>query len=288
VSSHTLEEHGTHAHADEYSHAHQFDDPAQQKEAAGLGMWAFLATEILFFGALFMIYVFGRFRYNEMWDAASHMLDWKLGALNTVILLVSSFTMALAVWSAQTGQRKKITLFLTLTILLACGFLVVKAFEYNHKYEDHLIPGAGFQVPAEVWHEAGGGEYVLEQGPYEPGDLRQITPKPALGHGEVHEGEQETIARPPLSPIPAENVNDSVGVRNIQYFFALYFLMTGLHGIHVVVGIGLIAVLIFLNQRGWFSASYHNPVEIVGLYWHFVDIVWVFLYPLLYLMDRAK
>jgi cytochrome c oxidase subunit 3 len=286
VSSETLELHGAHAHDDHAhaDHAHQFDDAEQQRDAAHLGMWAFLATEVLFFGGLFMIYVFGRYRFSEMWDVGSHMLDWRLGGLNTVILLCSSLTMALGVWAAQTGQTKKITLFLSITLLFAFGFLVVKSYEYYHKYEEHLIPGANFQVPAKEFAAHAEESGYMENRAFEPANLREINAQPALGHGETHAEEQTTIERPPLAPVGA---HEWQGVRNLQFFFALYFAMTGLHAFHVIIGIGLIASLIYLNWKGWFTPAYSTPVVVIGLYWHFVDIVWVFLYPLLYLMDRA-
>ena len=287
MSSHSLEAHGAHgghavhAHA---THAHQFDDVAQQKDAATLGMWSFLATEVLFFGALFTCYVVFRFRYPVMWDIGSHMLDVKMGFINTLILLTSSLTMALGVHAAQTGKNKLLTLFLVLTMALAGGFLVVKTFEYHHKFEEGVIPGRYFQVPAEEWEKEKGTVKPNPAGPVEAFPAEEATADPMGPYGTAPKEGVETTPRAPLQPT-AQTTDD---VRKLQLFFALYFCMTGLHAIHVIVGIGLIGSLVFLNWKGWFSPDYNTPVEMIGLYWHFVDIVWVFLFPLLYLMDRSQ
>jgi cytochrome c oxidase subunit 3 len=279
VSSETLELHDAHAHA--HDHAHQFDDRIQQQEAAALGMWAFLATEVLFFGGLFLCYCVFRYRYPKMWDIGSHELDVVLGGVNTVILLTSSLTMALGVRAAQLGARKMITFWLTLTILCAFGFLVVKSFEYHHKWEESLIPGRHFQVPPEVWEDhkdtvAAQTATAVERTP----DAEVVFDPMGPNMGPTATNE-ETVARAPLTPVFSDDV------RKLQLFFALYFAMTGLHAFHVIIGIALIAGLIFLNWKGWFTPKYATPVIMVGLYWHFVDIVWIFLYPLLYLMDRS-
>jgi cytochrome c oxidase subunit III len=205
--------------------AEQFDDLAQRHEAASLGMWAFLLTEIMFFGGLFLGYTVYRWAYPEAFTEASHHLDIWLGSVNTAVLIGSSLTMAFAVHSAQTGERRGLIRFLVLTILLGLVFLGIKGTEYLHKFEEHLVPGANF----------------------------------------VYTGPQ---------------------THPVQLFFAFYFGMTGLHAFHMVVGIGLLGVLVWQARRGRFSASYYAPVELIGLYWHFVDIVWIFLFPLLYLLGR--
>jgi len=203
--------------------AEQFEDAAQQCEAATLGMWTFLVTEVLFFGGLFLAYVVYRHAYPEGFAAGSRHTDLFFGTLNTAILLTSSLTMVLAVQAAQANETKMVMRCLLWTLALAGGFLVVKGFEYHKDIVEHLVPGAGFspELPARA-----------------------------------------------------------------QMFFWLSWAMTGLHAIHVIVGMGLISVMTWLARRGKFSAEYHTPVEIVGLYWHFVDIVWIFLYPLLYLIGR--
>ena len=203
--------------------AHQFDDLAQQHEASSLGMWAFLLTEIMFFGGLFAGYTVYRTAYAAGFVAGSQHLDILLGTLNTAVLISSSLTMALSVHAAQVGHRQLLTRCLLLTMLLGLVFLSIKGYEYWHKYHEGLVPGVRFNYT----------------GPY-----------------------------------PSQ----------VQLFLIFYFVMTGLHALHMVIGLGLLALLAVLAWRGWFSAAYSTPVEIIGLYWHFVDIVWIFLYPLLYLL----
>jgi cytochrome c oxidase subunit 3 len=205
--------------------AHQFDDADQQHDASALGMWLFLLTEIMFFGGLFTAYVVYRTAFPEAFHAASKELDIGLGAFNTVVLITSSLTMALSVHAAQVGRRAMLVVCLLLTIALGATFLGVKAYEYWHKWHEHLIPGPHF-----VFH----------------------------------------------GPDPT----------NAQLFFSLYFAMTGLHALHMVIGIGLLGVLTVRGAQGMFNRFYYTPVELSGLYWHFVDLVWIFLFPLLYLLGR--
>ncbi|MEX2381706.1 MAG: cytochrome c oxidase subunit 3 family protein [Opitutales bacterium] len=206
--------------------AHQFDDIEQQREADSLGMWTFLATEVMFFGGLFLAYILYRGAYPDVFAAAGHHMNVVAGAINTGVLLCSSLTMALAVHAAQAGRRKLLVGLLSGTWILGLLFLGIKAYEYHGKFTEQLVPGAAFH----------------------------------------YEGAPENLA---------------------ELFFLLYFAMTGLHGLHVAIGIG---VLLFLTARAWrnkISREKFMPVEIVGLYWHFVDIVWVFLFPLFYLINRT-
>jgi cytochrome c oxidase subunit III len=213
-----------HAHADAHpALAHHFDSLEQQRESSTLGMWLFLVTEIMFFGGFFLAYLVYRVQYQQAFFAASHHLDIRAGAINTVVLIGSSLTMALAVWASQVSRRKLIVVFLLATIALGGTFLGIKAYEYNHKFQDHLVPGPDFR-----W-----------EGPH---------------------------------------------ARHAEIFFSLYFGMTGLHALHMVIGIGVLAALLRPAWKGRYTAEYNNPVENVGLYWHFVDIVWIFLFPLLYLI----
>jgi cytochrome c oxidase subunit 3 len=205
--------------------AHQFDDAEQQKEAVTLGMWLFLAQEVMFFGGMFLGYTVYRSMYYGPLAEASHHLDIWLGALNTGVLLCSSLTMALAVRAAQTDERQKLQRYLLLTMALGTVFLIVKAFEYSHKFEQGLIPGVHFS-------------------------LEGVTQRPQ------------------------------------QIFYSFYFAMTGMHALHMVIGIVLMGVIYWMARRGRYSSAYYNPVEMSGLYWHFVDIVWIFLFPLLYLIQR--
>jgi len=207
----------------------QFDTEAQQKDAATFGMWLFLITEVMFFGGMFAVYTVYRSWYPDVFAAASSSLNEIIGALNTGVLLLSSFTMVMAVRAGQLGQRRAIVLFLILTLLFGGVFLGVKAYEWNQKFEEHHIPGmAGFHLEG--------------------------IPAEAQGHA--------------------------------QLFFSIYFAMTGLHALHMVIGVGIILVLIVNARRGRYSADYYTPVDLAGLYWHFVDIIWIFLFPLLYLIDR--
>jgi cytochrome c oxidase subunit 3 len=225
--------------------AHHFDDVDQQYTSAELGMWLFLATEILFFGGVFCGYAVYRYWYHDAFTLGSHQLDYWLGTLNTAVLLTSSLTMALAVRAAQTNDQRGTVQNLVWTLLLGSVFLGIKVVEYRHKFEHHLVPGPNFSL-----------EHL-----HDPAADRQDTSAPhsATGH---------------LPPQAA----------NVQLFFSFYFVMTGLHALHMVIGVAVLATLIVAASRGAFSAEYFTPVEMSGLYWHFVDIVWVFLFPLLYLI----
>ena len=222
---------------------HQFDSLEQQKESSTLGMWLFLVTEIMFFGGLFTTYVVYRGKWPAEFMAASSTLDWKLGALNTAVLILSSLTMALAIWAAQLNRRKQVVVFLVATMALGSTFLVVKYFEYRDKFEHHHVPGANFE-----WNEGAHAE------------------GPAEGAHAAAAPVQDDFAK------------------HVQLFFSLYFIMTGLHAVHMICGIGVLAFLIRPSWKGRYTAAYHNPLECTGLYWHFVDIVWIFLFPLLYLL----
>ena len=213
---------------------HHFHTASQQKASAKLGMWLFIGQEILFFGGVFVAYAIVRYFYPETMLAAHEHLSVPMGATNTVVLLASSLTMALGVRAAQTGQQKMLQLMLWLTILCAFAFMVIKGFEYTHKFHEGLFPGKFWSTPAA---EA----------------LRE--------HHHVH-------------PIPGSP----------HVFFGLYFAMTGLHALHVLVGIFVLFWILIRSKRGEFGPLYYTPVETVGLYWHLVDLVWIFLFPLLYLV----
>ena len=207
----------------------QFDDLAQQQSACRLGMWAFLATEVLFFGGLILSYVVYRHAYPHEFHFASHHLAFKLGAVNTAVLLCSSLSMALAVRAAQTGSRTRLVLFLLITLALGGAFLAIKGFEWRTEWIEGFVPGSHFTF---------------------------------------------------VSPMP------QIDARKVELFFCLYFAMTGLHGLHMLIGLGLMAFLVVNASRGKYSSSNFTAVELAGLYWHFVDIVWIFLFPLLYLIGN--
>jgi cytochrome c oxidase subunit 3 len=226
VTEQVEEEHRVHRTGELFG---QFETMDQQRESASLGMWVFLVTEVLFFGGMFMTYTLNRSTYPGVFGEASRSIRLSLGAINTVVLIGSSLTMAMAVWASQAGKKKLIPIFLIATLALGTVFLGIKAVEYHDKYVEHHIPGPSFS--------------------FEPGA-------------------------------------DVATNAHAQLFFSLYFAMTGLHALHMIIGAGLLLWLLRESLRGRFTPQYNTPVELVGLYWHFVDIVWIFLFPLLYLIDR--
>ena len=234
----------------------QFQTLDQQKESAALGMWVFLVTEVLFFGGMFLTYTINRHTFFTAFGIGSNTLDIRLGTINTGVLIMSSLTMAMAVWSAQVGKKKLVTSFLIATLSLGTVFLGVKVKEYKQKFDHHLIPGHGFDMTYRSTH------------PAPDDDPKEI----ALEKEEV----EKAFASDPDTNAHA------------QLYFSLYFAMTGLHALHMVVGAGLLIWLIKASFSGRFTPQYNTPVEIIGLYWHFVDIVWIYLFPLLYLIDRHR
>lgn len=208
--------------------AHQFENSVQQKEAVTLGMWVFLATEVLFFGGLITAYTVYRFKFNQAFELASEHLSIVFGAADTAVLLTSSLTMVLAVYAIQTQKsRKVLTLFLVLSAMLGATFLVMHGMEYYHDYLEHHIPGRNYHFEGK-------------------GSAPHFT----------------------------------------EIFFVLYFITTGLHSLHVLIGIGILLTLAVLAWRGYFQNRGPSTIEVAGLYWHFVDIVWVFLFPLFYLIAK--
>lgn len=202
---------------------HHFSDTEQQAESAKLGMWIFLVTEVLLFGGLFCAYAIFNAYYPDTFINAHKALNWKLGGLNTIVLITSSVTMALAIRSMQLNDKKKTLMLLASTLLLAAVFMVIKYFEYSHKFHVGQLPGKFY----------------------------------------TYEG---------------------IAGTNPHIFFSVYFLMTGLHGFHVLGGMGVISWLMYRVQKNHFSAQYYTPIEMTGLYWHLVDLIWIFLFPMLYLI----
>jgi cytochrome c oxidase subunit 3 len=209
----------------EHHHAHHFKSADHEFVTVKNGMWIFMLQEILFFAPLFVAYLIFKFIYFDDFQFSAAKLDWQLGAVNTVILIISSFTVVRAVVAAQKGNHEGIIENLIYTIICGFGFMIVKAIEYSHKFADGVLPGK--------WMT---NAYLLENAPQSP------------------------------------------------LFFSLYFMMTGLHGLHVAVGIGLFTWLLIRAKRKEFGPKYYTPLEMVGLYWHFVDLVWIYLFPLLYLV----
>jgi len=232
----------------------------QQRSTASLGMWLFIAQEVMFFGGLFLVYVVQRLAAPAAFAEGSRRLDVVLGTANTAVLLTSSFTMALAVRAAALGGRRAPALLLVATCALGVVFLAVKGAEYEHKLEQGLWPGTGWQVPADEGSAVHGGHAA------------------AMGPGErASDG-----AHGPTGGAQAGGASPSPDA--LRMFFTLYFAMTGLHGLHVLVGIIVLAWILLRARRGDFSSEYYTPVENAGLYWHLVDLIWIFLFPLLYLV----
>lgn len=205
--------------------AHHFETVEQQFDANIFGMWVFLVTELMLFGGLFTAYTIFRYLYPGGFVEGSNHLNVVVGSVNTVVLICSSLTVALAVYSAQVRSRRALVLFLGLTILLGVLFLGFKAFEYYEHFQHQLVPGIAFN----------------------------------------YTGPQAT---------------------QVELFLFLYFVMTGVHAIHMIIGLGVMTALAYNSWRGRYTQGYYMPVEMAGLYWHFVDIVWIFLFPLLYLIGR--
>ena len=211
-------------HASNPHLAHHFDSMATQNHASRLGMWLFLGTEVLLFAGLFLGYSVYRHFYHDTFRVASHSLNLVMGTINTVVLISSSFTVAMAYYSVKRGNNRAAAGLLAFTILCALTFLCIKAFEYHHKFEEGALPGKWF-------------------------------------HFEEMKG------------MPGANM-----------FFTVYFLSTGLHAFHVIVGMAILIWVLRRLVRGDFNTEYYIPVELGGLYWHLVDLVWIFLFPLLYLI----
>lgn len=229
---------------------HYFVSSEQQFDAAKLGMWLFLVTEILLFGGMFVAYGIYRAMYPDLFIEASTQLDTMMGAVNTMVLLLSSLTVAWSIRAIQLDNRKLAFWLLIATVALAGVFMVIKYFEYTHKFELGIFPGSYFVFPA-------GTEFSLP--------------------------ELEANAR--LAPAGSEHLGQhGITHQRAGLFFSIYYVMTGIHGIHILIGMVALTVLAVKTHRGKYSSAWYTPIENVGLYWHIVDIIWIFLFPLMYLM----
>ena len=202
---------------------HHFADMEQQQQAATMGMWVFLITEIMFFGGMFLAYMVYRYMYYAAFVAGSQAMDFWYGTINTIVLICSSLTMALAVRASQVGQRKALVALLIVTMLFGCAFMGIKAIEYTSHFHEHQLPGRFYRFEA-------------------------------------------------------------VQLPGASMYWSLYFLMTGLHGLHVLVGMTVLSVILYRTIHGYYSSHYYLGIELAGLYWHLVDLIWIFLFPLLYLI----
>ncbi len=288
---------------------HQFEDMGQQQESDSIGMWMFLVQEIMFFGGLFTVYLVFRSRYPMAFAAGSNHLDAFYGGLNTLVLIVSSLTMALAVRAAQMGQRNLQVGLLILTMIFGTVFLGVKAIEYTAKYHEGIVPVAGLNMKTDkelADSDEHSGTVSVPVGRQDPNESlptaqgeepgagkheKYVNPKGNFIWHDVSLAVQaqqggyltdaEKIGYFANGEISAAKFQDKV-----QIFFFIYFVMTGLHALHMIIGLGIMTWLTWKAFRGAFTPEYYAPVEITGLYWHFVDIVWIFLFPLLYLLGR--
>jgi cytochrome c oxidase subunit 3 len=236
----------------------QFNTLEQQKDTASLGMWIFLVTEVMFFGGIMLAYTINRHTYFHAFSMGSNTLSLKLGGINTVVLLASSFTMAMAVWSSQVGKQKLIPMFLTLTIILGFVFFGIKYVEYAQKFHHHLVPGRNFDIA-----------YCVNN----PSRCEDI------------DAEDMDVERKEIAAAMAADPDLNA---HAQLYYSAYFGMTGLHALHMIIGACLLFWLLRNSLAGAYTPVWNTPVDIVGLYWHFVDIVWIYLFPLLYLIDRHK
>jgi cytochrome c oxidase subunit 3 len=287
---------------------HQFNDMQQQQESVTIGMWMFLVQEIMFFGGLFTVYLVYRSRYPMAFAAGSNHLDAFWGGLNTLVLIVSSLTMALTVYYAQKSNRVMQIVMILLTMFFGSVFLGVKVIEYTDKYNHGLVPVTGWnkktsrqeiaavtletKVSAES-KQSNGGDHAAEHSsshekPYvnENGDFQwhyggEDLVMLAKKEGWLTKAEEIGYFNPITKEFDPKLFQDKVRI-----FYWLYFAMTGLHALHMIIGLMIMSWLLWKAWQGTFSAEYYSPVEISGLYWHFVDIVWIFLFPLLYLLGR--
>ena len=227
-------------------HRHHFETEEQQREAGSFGMWLFLLTEIMFFGGLFTAYLIYRNWYYPAFVAASHQLNIFWGTLNTAVLITSSFTMAMGVWCAEVRKQSGLVLCLVLTFILGLGFLGIKTIEYKEKIDKHHVPGFHYSLQSFL----------------DPASDPEI-------YNEYHD-----------KPLALDMA------RHTEVYFSLYFAMTGMHALHMIIGIAILGYMIFRARAGAYTAGHVTFVENFGLYWHFVDIVWIFLFPLLYLISR--
>jgi cytochrome c oxidase subunit III len=280
--------------------AHHYSNARQQFAAGNLGMWLFLTTEILLFSGLFCAYAVFRANHPEMFVYAHRYLSVPLGAANTLVLIFSSFTMASAVRAAQLGRQKWLVRLLAITLACGCVFLCVKFVEYKAKWEEGLLAGGAYRptappegavIPAKTADKPEAGEELKQSSPTPAASKsldQPLTGSMTLDHSTIAPAAEgpRGLSRQWLSGRNPQAAVEWTGPEpfNVQVFFGIYFAMTGLHGVHVLAGMGVIAWILIRARRGEFGPDYYNPVDFTGLYWHLVDMVWIFLFPLFYLI----
>ena len=259
--------HGDSAHAHHDPDVpHQFDDLDQKNLTDTLGMWTFLATEVLFFGAIFAALMLYRSMYTEAFVEASKHLVVGIGLFNTFVLLASSYTVVLTVHAAKKGDNKQIMVWLAATSLLGLTFLGMKVVEYHKDFQENLVPHtADFGISAEVQKDFDNERDLLPTHP-ELWQQALAASKWKVPTDRAHAGDAKLL------------------MQHAQLFYVFYYTMTLIHALHMVIGLGIFAFLMYRASRGAYTARAHAQIEICGLYWHFVDIVWIFLFPLLYLI----
>lgn len=273
---------------------HQFEDMGQQEESVSIGMWMFLVQEIMFFGGLFTAYLVFRSKYPMAFAAGSNHLDAFWGGLNTVVLIVSSLTMALTVYYAQKGNRNLQVIMIVLTMAFGTVFLGVKAIEYTSKYNDALVPITGLNKkikedktavaqPAKPCWEVEHGPSAAAHHPPNPKGEFQWSDCSLVK--QAQDGNYLTASEK-VDYFSGGQIDINKFRDRVRIFYWIYFVMTGLHALHMIIGLGLMTWLLWKAFRGTYNRDYYMPVEMSGLYWHFVDIVWIFLFPLLYLLGR--
>ncbi|MEO2148596.1 MAG: cytochrome c oxidase subunit 3 family protein [bacterium] len=301
-------EHGA-GHGHSPYQAHHFDTMRQQFEAGKLGMWLFLATEVLLFGGLFCFYTIYKANDPELFKWGHHFLDKRWGATNTMVLLFSSLTMALAVREAQLGRKKRIIFFLAVTFLCGAGFMGIKYVEYSKKFHEGLFPGKYFvyenvvdaeeaRMHQQEQQKLAHAELDLPQAsvvtevPKAQGLVLQPATPPAglapVTQPDDHQtasSDGEDAGHVPGLALDPSHLPPGPRPANAHVFFSIYFCLTGLHGIHVLIGMGVMLWLMMLAMQGRFGPGYFTPVDLGGLYWHLVDLIWIYLFPLLYLVE---
>jgi len=271
-----------HGHEHPEGVAHHFDTATQQYESGKLGIWLFLTTEILLFGGLFCWYAIYRSHHPEIFIYAHQYLDKTLGGINTLVLILSSLTMAWGVRAAQLGEQKNLVVMLAITLLCGFGFLGIKFVEYKAKWQHGLLPGTAYSP-----HTNEHGDAAKEE-PATPEPGREAT-KPDPNKASAKGTTETVIARSAdgpagLAPEPEDGDGHGNKPKNVHLFWGIYFVMTGLHGVHVIAGMGIIFWLLLRARKGQFGPKNFAAVDYGGLYWHLVDLVWIFLFPLLYLI----
>lgn len=274
---------------------HHFDTLQRQLNSDKFGMWLFLVTEILFFSGLFCWYAIYRSTHPEIFVYAHKYLDKIWGGINTLVLICSSLTMAIAVHAAQTSKNRLLIWMLAATLFFAFVFMGVKYIEYKAKWEHGLLPGKYFTGGAHETGAQGDGEadsagHIDAAAPLHDDAAHAAGhPESVIPEGAMLEIERSTIAPAALGPsgladsaLDASHEGDVPA--NVHLFFSIYFVMTGLHALHIIAGIIAMLLLIKYARRRLYGSDYYTPVELVGLYWHFVDLVWIYLFPLLYLI----